>query len=512
MVDKWVHCEGEEEVEFSRFSILETAIYSSDWERKALGSALWSVSDISQYPYVKASILGASDKNYYWYYAGDLAPDGFEQIGEEFFLHFCSSTECDDSWIEHEVGKEEYVHCYAWRVVSNATAKKRLKDWGIAPPHSSWFDKAYQVNYRHRASYQAVEGKLSDTCPLPPIQAILAAESTSGKVAAASTKKAAAKAIADAPSEKGGRKRKKKQEVALEKPTKGPKVREDSAAAVLDSELAKLREAIGGRADKAGVESSVVPAGILRKPKHRPSTSRPVVEEEPSAGDAVKDEPPSPSKKQAAEVLAHRASEHAEKRSASKAHGAEEDGKSDPVDTLIKLLKRGTSDEGDELEDSFDTGEQKRMAYRRLAKSSPGILLQRLLRLMREQVTSLSGDSEEDPLSPVAMRFFLQVFLPNHRDMGEPELREIRTLCEALDGLLRGRTLETGDLLAMRLKAAMLAAQEGSWQIARHLELLPPMQKHLPLNQEEETLIRKVEAGEMKLRDLLVKIKKGKQD
>ena len=125
----------------------------------------------------------------------------------------------------------------------------------------------------------------------------------------------------------------------------------------------------------------------------------------------------------------------------------------------------------------------------------------------------MSGDGEEeDPLSPVAMRFFLTVFLPNHRDMGEPELREIRTLCEALDGLLRGRTLETGDLLAMRLKAAMLAAQEGSWQIARHLELLPPMQKHLPLNQEEETLIRKVEAGELKLRDLFLKIKKGKTD
>ena len=170
MVDRWVHCEGSEEVEFSRYSIVETAIYSSDWERKALGTALWSVSDVSQFPYVKANILGASDKSYYWYYCTDPSPAEYspgDKAGE-FFLHFCSSTECDDSWIEHDVEMEEYVHCYAWRVVSNATAKRKLKEWDISPPHSSWFDKAYQANYRHRVSYQAVEDKLGEILVLFP--------------------------------------------------------------------------------------------------------------------------------------------------------------------------------------------------------------------------------------------------------------------------------------------------------------------------------------------------------
>ena len=80
-------------------------------------------------------------------------------------------------------------------------------------------------------------------------------------------------------------------------------------------------------------------------------------------------------------------------------------------------------------------------------------------------------------------------------------------MAEALDSLLRGKTLEACDILAMRLKAAMLAAEEKSWQVAKHLELLPPMTRHLPISQEEESLIRRVEAGEIKVRELVTKIK-----
>ena len=147
------------------------------------------------------------------------------------------------------------------------------------------------------------------------------------------------------------------------------------------------------------------------------------------------------------------------------------------------------------------------MLYRKLAKSKPGVLLIRLLKLMREQVSSLSGIEEEDALAPVCMRFYLSVFLPNYRTLDEVVLREIRTLCEALDGLLKGQILEVGDLLAMRLKAVMLASQEGSWAVAKHLELLPPTSKHLPIDHEEEMLIKQVEAGELKVRALVAKLK-----
>ena len=525
MVDKWVHCEGAEEVEFSRYSIVETAVYSSDWERKAVGTALWSVSDVSQYPYVKASILGASDKAYYYYYAAapsDPPPPELQDADkcEDFFLHFCTSTECDDSWIEHDVDKEEYVHCYAWRVVSNATAKKKLKEWGITPPHSSWFDKAYQANYRHRASYNKVEDKLSDVCPLGDIQAVIDKSSTALVPMAKKKggKKSDGKVVPKASEAVGSaKKRKKRQEVSTESATKGGRSREEPPPAVLDAELERLRSAVAGRAERAGLDADASPGPSILKKRHKgtgslnkPSTERPLAEAPGAAEEEGPEEAPSP-KKKAADVLAERASQHAEKRGAKAA--ASEEKELTGVDVLGKLLRKVAGVDSEDLDDSLDSSEQKRMAYRKLAQSNPGVLLQRLLRLMREQVCSLSGEGEdEDALAPVAMRFYLAVFLPNHRELGEPELREIRTLCEALDGLLRGRTLETADLLAMRLKAAMLAAQEGMWQVARHLELLPPMQKHLPLNQEEETLIRRVEAGDLKLRDLVQKIKKGKSD
>ena len=152
--------------------------------------------------------------------------------------------------------------------------------------------------------------------------------------------------------------------------------------------------------------------------------------------------------------------------------------------------------------------ESKKMVYRRLAKTRPGVLLKRLLMNMKDQVQPMStGDDDEDPLSPVCMMFFMSIFLPNFRDLEEVALREIRTLAEAIDGLLKGKTLEVGDLLAMRLKAAMLAAESGSWVTAKHLELLPPMTRHLPISQDEESLIRRVEAGEIKVRELVDKIK-----
>ena len=49
----------------------------------------------------------------------------------------------------------------------------------------------------------------------------------------------------------------------------------------------------------------------------------------------------------------------------------------------------------------------------------------------------------------------------------------------------------------------------ASWSVAKHLELLPPLQKNLPISQDEEMLLRKVQAGEMKIEELIAKIKKG---
>ena len=519
MVDKWISCDMDVEVPFGKFSLLETSIYSSDWDRKEMGTAVWTVSDVSQYPYCKAQILGASDRAYYRYYNTDQAPPEereLDRIDGEFFLHFCSDWECDDSWHDHEVGDEEYVHVFAWRVISNTVAKELLRTWNIQPPHKSWFDKAYQANYRHKDSYEAIADQLKDVQPFRP------AASTGITVAVTEVPKAAPKKKGPK-DEKSLKKRKKYRDVPEppEPPSKGAKRKSHPPGiqSVLDAELARLREVMQGNGEPAGVAPAAGKTALaLRDPKEKTIPARPTlrlpVPDSDGSSQGSGSAAASPKEKKPAEVLAHRASQHAEKRKINLIEDHEGPATT-ALDKLVKYLQHSGSGPGgdDEEVDGLDAGEQKRMAYRRLAKEKPGVLLQRLLKLMREQVTSLTGDmDEEDSLSPVCVRFFLSIFLPNYRELGETQLREIRTLCEALDGLLRGRTLETGDLLAMRLKAAMLAAQEGSWQVARHLELLPPVQRNLPLNQDEETLIRKVEAGDMKLRDLVDKIKKGKQD
>ena len=51
--------------------------------------------------------------------------------------------------------------------------------------------------------------------------------------------------------------------------------------------------------------------------------------------------------------------------------------------------------------------------------------------------------------------------------------RELRTLAEILDLLALGRVLESGDVVAQRFRAVELASADGTWQLARHLELIP---------------------------------------
>ena len=194
----------------------------------------------------------------------------------------------------------------------------------------------------------------------------------------------------------------------------------------------------------------------------------------------------------------------------------EELGGNNLVKALVQALKKSSSSGG--LEDSSEEAndelssklETKRTLLRKIAKQKPGYLLTRALQGMREQVTSMTGEDSSDPYEPICLRYFLSVFLPNHRELPEPTLREVRTLAEAVDGLLRGRTVEVGDLLAQRLKASMIAAQDGSWNSAKWLELLPEVQRSIAVSNDEERMIRAVEAGDLKLKALMEKVSGAK--
>eukprot|EP00973_Karenia_brevis_P058396 8132496-Karenia_brevis.AAC.1 len=51
--------------------------------------------------------------------------------------------------------------------------------------------------------------------------------------------------------------------------------------------------------------------------------------------------------------------------------------------------------------------------------------------------------------------------------------RELVTLAESIDPLVIGKEAQTEDLLVQRSKAVEAAHQDGNWNRAKHLELIP---------------------------------------
>ena len=52
--------------------------------------------------------------------------------------------------------------------------------------------------------------------------------------------------------------------------------------------------------------------------------------------------------------------------------------------------------------------------------------------------------------------------------------RELRTLAEAIDGVVAGQVQQVLDMLAQRFRAVETSCtEEGGWSLARHLEVLP---------------------------------------
>jgi len=57
--------------------------------------------------------------------------------------------------------------------------------------------------------------------------------------------------------------------------------------------------------------------------------------------------------------------------------------------------------------------------------------------------------------------------------MGVRTIREMRTLAEGLDAIIRGEPAKAGDILMQRFRAAEMAVSDGHWTLAQHLELIP---------------------------------------
>ena len=134
------------------------------------------------------------------------------------------------------------------------------------------------------------------------------------------------------------------------------------------------------------------------------------------------------------------------------------------------------------------------------AASQPGALflsgLQNMARYLTPRSGTASGSHErgddDTTLSVSAVTWLLTIYYATNppASLGIRNSREMRTICECIDALLDGRLAHLGDLLMQRLKALQTAHQEGSWETARFLELIPPGDVVLPSEGERRSALR----------------------
>ena len=123
---------------------------------------------------------------------------------------------------------------------------------------------------------------------------------------------------------------------------------------------------------------------------------------------------------------------------------------------------------------------------------------------MQKYLNDQGGADQIDCVNGHVLAYINQVLFANvsQEKMGVRNAREIRTLAEAIDCLLRGQLARLGDLLMQRLKAAESAVLEGAWTMAKHQELIPDIGASLS-NPAEREAAAKAELRAIKLRKAL---------
>ncbi len=76
---------------------------------------------------------------------------------------------------------------------------------------------------------------------------------------------------------------------------------------------------------------------------------------------------------------------------------------------------------------------------------------------------------------PVVMAYYTTCLKPAlGGKIGQRNDREMTTLGESLDALLRGDVTTAAELLIQRFKAVETSCHDGSWETSSHLELIRP--------------------------------------
>ena len=76
-------------------------------------------------------------------------------------------------------------------------------------------------------------------------------------------------------------------------------------------------------------------------------------------------------------------------------------------------------------------------------------------------------------LRAIVMQYLLTYMLPSvKKEIPQGPLREMKTTATAVDMIVSGHVEEAADLLVQRFRALEMALKDGSWKVAKHLELL----------------------------------------
>ena len=126
-------------------------------------------------------------------------------------------------------------------------------------------------------------------------------------------------------------------------------------------------------------------------------------------------------------------------------------------------------------------------SVRTVAQRAPGRLLESCLARMEQYLGRRQGDREVGRVASVFTPYLSSVLLPT---LGEgASLRntnELHNLAMALDFLMDGDIPRACDVLAQRFKAVELASQDGSWNVARHVQLAGDMRVSSLTQREKE--------------------------
>ena len=144
--------------------------------------------------------------------------------------------------------------------------------------------------------------------------------------------------------------------------------------------------------------------------------------------------------------------------------------------------KKGRSSSREETVESHSSdeglGKEDESKVRRTAATKPGALLHSGLVMMQRHLGRQVEDCEAvDAVQAkgLAAAYLATALKPNAGSkLSFGALRELQSLAESVDLLMRGRVASAGDVLMQRFRAVEAASlEEGGWSVARHLEVLP---------------------------------------